>query len=83
MDKQFFAVRSPLEVGDKVMLHGNREGVFEIKDILAVHSARRSDVQILYDIGDSSVTLDFIMGRLVDGKLIPIGGEQARCVKVR
>ena len=82
MDKQVFAVRSPLEVGDTVVLNGNDWQTFTVHDILAVHSARHADAEILYDLGRATVTLDFIRGRLVDGKLIPIGSEQIRCEKV-
>jgi len=78
MDKHLFAVRSPLEVGDRVMLHVCPNSVFEVNDILVVHSARHADVQILYDVGAMRVTLDLIKGRLVDGSLVPVGEEQAR-----
>lgn len=78
MDKHLFAVRSPLEVGDRVMLHVCPNSVFEVNDILVVHSARHADVQILYDVGAMRVTLDLIKGRLVDGSLVSVGEEQVR-----
>ena len=78
MDEHLFAVRSPLEVGDRVMLHVCPNSVYEVNDILVVHSARHADVQILYDLGVMKVTLDLIKGRLVGGTLVPVGEEQAR-----
>lgn len=83
MQKHLFALHSPLEVGDEVMLNGNDGEVFTVQDILAVHSARYADVHVLYDIGVTTVTFDCIRGRLVDGKLVPIGGEHTRCEKVK
>lgn len=83
MKGSMFVAKSPLEIGDFVVLRSRDNAVHNVKDIIAIHSVRDGTTRFEYVLDgfadDVEVTIraEHISHRIADGRFVSLSPEQS------